>query len=282
MDVTLKVKDLSPKFLRFYELAKDADPERRWQLWEEHYNFAAVPPTDWGKRLAREQLDACWDRYPEVMASIRAGAAGFRPEPSPLMEATAKLLEFHDDLEVVFVIYVGNLEVNAWAATVGGTSYVNFPLESNVQEWGPVFLPHEFTHVIHDRLSGGEGGWLRSLATSLMQEGVAIWTSKAITPGRPDWYYLSYHEPEWMDRCRERDRAILAGIRPRLTECSEDALETFIKGPGPGGLDREVYWAGYRVVGRLLEEGYTLAGLVRLSEDAFTPLVDRVLSELIG
>lgn len=45
--VTLDVEDLTPRFLAFYEAvqAEGADADRRWQLWQEHYGFAAVPPT---------------------------------------------------------------------------------------------------------------------------------------------------------------------------------------------------------------------------------------------
>lgn len=280
MPVSLQVKDLSPRFLRFYELAQDLDPESRWKLWEETYGFAAVPPTDYGRSLARKMLDESWSGYPGVMEAIRAGAAGFRPDPQAMLEATATVLNFTEDLEVQFVTYVGNLEMNAWAVTMGGKAHVHFPLESNVQEWGRFALPHEFTHVIHDRLSGGTGGWLRSIATAMMQEGLAIWTSKAVTPDLPDWWYLCYQNQKWMEQCLERDRTILTGILPRIAETSEDALRTFIMGPGPAGLDREVYWAGYRVVGELLQRGDTLPGLVRLKEEEFTPRIGQVLLDL--
>lgn len=281
MPATLRIVDLSPRFLKFYELARDADPETRWKLWEEHYGFAAVPPTDYGKTLARKLLDDCWHRYPEVMDAIRHGAAGFRPDPHAMLEATARLLEFDGEIEVQFTTYVGNLERNAFAATVEGRSYVNFPLESNVAEWAPVYLPHELTHVLHERLCGGEGGWMRSVATALMQEGLAIWASKLITPDRDEWQYVSMENPEWVDRCREREASLFEGIRARLSEASEDALQTFIFGPGPAGLAREVYWAGYRAVGHLLAKGYRPAQLARLHEGEFTPLIEDALAELL-
>jgi hypothetical protein len=42
----LTIKDLTPKFLTFYnEAAKEkASPDRRWELWKKDYDFAAVPP----------------------------------------------------------------------------------------------------------------------------------------------------------------------------------------------------------------------------------------------
>jgi hypothetical protein len=48
---TIEVLNLIPKFLKFYEKANvdGLDHNARWSLWEEHYNFAAIPPGDEGK-----------------------------------------------------------------------------------------------------------------------------------------------------------------------------------------------------------------------------------------
>ncbi len=40
--------------------------------------------------MARRLLDESFHRYPEVMDRIRAGAAGFRPEPGPMLETTCR------------------------------------------------------------------------------------------------------------------------------------------------------------------------------------------------
>src|SRR3982751_3208832 len=66
---SVEVVDLSPRFIKFYETAtaEKADPERRWQLWQQLYGFAAVPPTPEGKVMARTLLDKAWSQYPKVM-----------------------------------------------------------------------------------------------------------------------------------------------------------------------------------------------------------------------
>src|SRR5260370_33252092 len=48
---SIEVVDLTPRFLKFYEtaIAEKASPEPRWQLWQQLYGFAAVPPTPGGK-----------------------------------------------------------------------------------------------------------------------------------------------------------------------------------------------------------------------------------------
>ncbi|MBP2018497.1 hypothetical protein J2Z79_001908 [Symbiobacterium terraclitae] len=280
MPATLRMVDLSPRFLKFYELAESADPETRWRLWLEHYNIAAVPPTEEGRALARSLLEQNWHRYPEVMDRIRQGAAGFRPDPQQALDATAQALGFDQDLSILFVAFVGMLDRNAWAASMGEHTAVHFPIESFSEEEASVFLPHEFAHVLHDRLSGFPGGWLKSVATLLMQEGMAIWTSRAVAPGREEWHYLTLDGPAWVERCREREKQIFQGVLARLQEVSADALQTFTTRTGPAGLEREGYWAGYRAVGHLLDSGFTLAQLARMPEGEYTTRLEAALQVL--
>lgn len=280
MPATLLVKDLSPKFLAFYEKAQGADPETRWALWKQHYDFAAVPPTEEGYRLARQMLDESFHRYPEVLDLIRAGATGYRPALEPVLEATCRAMEFDQEMTVEVVFYVGMLEYNAFAAQFNDRYVVNLPLDWPMEKT-PFLLAHELAHVLHFKLSQAAGGWLRSIGRSVMEEGIAIWTSRAVFPGHSEYRYVADHKPGWLEQCRSVDRAILAGIRPALTDSSNEALMTYIFGPGPGGLDREVYYAGYRAVGHLLEKGYSLGQLAHLTESEFIPVLDRAIEELL-
>lgn len=59
------VMNLVPKFLHFYELANTdgIDSDERWELWKEHYNFAAVPPGEEGQAIAKKLLNDAWEKY---------------------------------------------------------------------------------------------------------------------------------------------------------------------------------------------------------------------------
>jgi len=130
--VELEVVDLTPRFLDFYEAAagERAGPERRWQLWQERYGFAAVPPTPEGRELARRLLDQAWDRYPEVMDRIRAGAAGLQPAPLPVLERVAALLDC-PAVAVRLVVFVGFLEGNAFGYGHEARPTVCIPVEQD-------------------------------------------------------------------------------------------------------------------------------------------------------
>lgn len=74
-DPVLAIRDLRPKFLEFYQTAiKETDSEdRRFGMWKQMYDFAAVPPTPEGDQMARRVLDDAWPRHAEALPTIRAG-----------------------------------------------------------------------------------------------------------------------------------------------------------------------------------------------------------------
>ena len=115
----------------------------------------------------------------------------------------------------------------------------------------------------------------------MMQEGLAITAAMRVTPGYPERDYLEFH-PGWLAKCREKDREILAGIRPFLADSSNETLSRFIFGAGSSGLEREVYYAGYRAVGHLLKRGRTLAQLARVDEADTPALMNATLAEILA
>jgi hypothetical protein len=68
----VELLNLVPKFLSFFHQANkpEIDVEKRWSLWKEHYNIAAVPPGDDGKKMARNLLDTAWQNYAEHLSFI--------------------------------------------------------------------------------------------------------------------------------------------------------------------------------------------------------------------
>jgi hypothetical protein len=281
--IVLEINDLTPRFLAFYEraLAEDADPERRWELWRELYNVAAIPPTPEGQQLARRLLDDAWERYPSVLERIRAGAAGLEPEPRAALDAVAELLDCRAAATVRLTVFVGGLEDNAYAYRAGATPVVNIPVE---QEPGrrALVLPHEFTHAVHTLLADLSGAWERPIAQVVMEEGLATRVTAALVPGRPDAGYVAYladdnGTSDWFEQCVAREAALLAGLRPFLTDSRSETVARFTFGGGTTGLEREAYYAGWVLIGQLLAQGRTLAELAATPVDALAPLIERAI-----
>lgn len=279
--VTLQVTDLSPRFLTFYDLAiAEPDADRRWALWKQHYDFAAVPPVPQADSMARAMLDAAWPRYPEVLDRIRAGAAGMQPAPEPTLRAVAELLGVTDTLTVRLLAYVGAREGNAFTNASRGVLTVYVPVEED-PAWRELVMVHEMTHAVHHRLAGYSEGWERTIGRTIFAEGLASRAAEALYPGRPAAAYLE-HRPGWMAAAEARGDEILRGILPHLGASDAQTVLRFTMGTGATGMEREAYYAGWRVVGHLLRRGYTFPQLARLPEAEAPALVESAIREILA
>ncbi len=276
---TLEVVDLTPRFIDFYQAAAAADPETRWTLWNEKYGFAAVPPTPEGMKMARGMLDAAWPRYANALPLIRQGAGSVEPRPEVVLRKVADLLGLHKPFVMQVTVYVGAFDGNAFTAAPQGRPIVAIPIEMDASQREAV-LPHEMTHAVHIATAGLTGGWERSIAETIMQEGLAMHVAKAAAPGHDDRDYTE-HTPGWYDAVMSRSDAILQGLLPELEKSDSQSVFRFTMGRGTTGLEREAYAAGWFVVGDLLKQGKSFAEIARIPS-AEMPAVVRAVIETRG
>ena len=279
--VTLEVVDLSPRFLAFYEAAKnEPDAEKRYALWKQHYGFAAVPPGPRGEAMAKELLAKGWPRYAAALDTFRAGARGMPIKPLDVAARVAAVLKPDGPVRIRFVAYVGAFEDNAFAYSADGVPVVNVPIEIDPAS-GEVTVAHEMTHAFHMAVGRLSGGWERSIAATMLQEGLAIHVSREVVPGRPMASYIEY-QAGWLARAEANRRAILAGLRGSLAARDGETVFKFTIGEGSTGLEREAYYGGWAVVQHLRDQGMTLAQIARIPEDEMPTVVGRAIDEMLG
>lgn len=279
--VILHVVDVSPRFLAFYDAARDEpNPDVRFALWQRHYGFAAVPPGPRGEAMARDLLDAAWPRYRGALPIIRAGARCITPDPQMIARKIAMTLCVREPVEMQLTAYVGAFEDNAFTAGQDGMPIVNIPLEMSPRK-AELILPHEITHAVHMRLAGMSGGWERSIAATVLMEGLAIHVTREVAPGRPDEAYIEYSDG-WLREARRRETSILTGIRPELARRDGESVYKFTMGRGTTGLEREAYYAGYAVVKHMRSKGMTLCHIARIREDDMPRAVGQALDEMLA
>lgn len=266
--VSITVKDLTPKFLTFYRAAQRAgvDPDVRFRLWKQDYGFAAVPPTPQGDAIARRLLDAAWPKYPAVLPRIARGAAGIEPSPEATLRRVAELLQPGRPVDITLVAYVGALEGNAFTVGQNGHATVAVPVEESPHERGPV-MAHEFTHAVQITMGTNSGGWVRSVGETTLAEGLAMRVAQRLYPDRPAASFVEMaSEPGWLARCDARRAQILGDVRAAAASSSSDEVMRFTMGVGPAGLDREAYYAGWVITDYWLHHGRTFADIARIPE----------------
>ena len=264
--ISIEIKDLTPKFLAFYEAAEkeQASADRRWQLWKEMYDFAAVPPTEEGHKIARRLLDDAWPRYASVRGLIRGGAATLTPKPGTIARKIEDLLKPDKPVKVTLRLFVGGFENNAFTASSKSGVTTSIPIEMDPEARARIMV-HELTHAVHIAMGSFSGGWIRSIGATVVSEGLAMRVSQKVFPEAPE-EEVAEHTPGWLKAADAKREQILKAIQPVLSsEKSEDVMR-FTMGEGPNGLEREAYYVGWVVVGHWLDSGMTLAEIARIPE----------------
>ena len=252
----VEVMNLVPKFLNFYEKAQAADTDVRWALWEEHYNFAAVPPGDEGRKMARAMLGDAWSQYGEIIPRLQEWTADEQRVRKMLHEVKS-ILGCEEDISITIVYFVGCFEENPFVAPLGDEQLaLCLPVETDSSD---IFLAHELTHIVHAKTANLSMAWERSIGSTVLQEGLAMRVSQALVPGHVDEEYAE-HAEGWLEAATAKEVEILQGILPYLEESSSDVVMKFTFGPGEAGLEREAYYAGWVFVDSMLKEGVFIQG----------------------
>ena len=279
--LNLTIKDLTPKFLQFYEKAtkENASPQQRWELWKKDYDFAAVPPTPEGEKMARKILDEAWPKYPAVLDRIRAGASNITPDPRASLHAIAELLRPDKPVNVTLLVYVGGLEGNAFTAAQGGQITTALPIEDDLDSRA-LRMTHELTHAVHISMGSFAGGWIRTIGTTVLTEGLAMRVTQRLLPRHPDAYYAEAR-PGWFAEAEKLRESILKDVRQTTASDKSNDVMRFTMGKGPSGIEREAYYAGWLVVGYWLEHGMSYAEIARIPEKEMPARVSQAIDALL-
>jgi hypothetical protein len=279
--LTVDIVDLSPRFLAWYAAAKDApDADARFRLWNELYGFAAVPPGPQGEAIARKLVDGAWPRYGQAVTPAKAGAAGMQPQPMAILRKVSEVLGLKEPAHIELITYVGGFEDNAFSYRAQ-LPVVAIPLESQA-EVRNLLLAHEGTHAIHMIVGRLSGGWERSVAATMLQEGLAMHVTREAFPGRPTATYVS-HDPAWLAASRAKERAILEDLRGKLALSDSATVMSVTMATSPvTGLNREAYYGGWRIVEQMRKDGLSLADIARIPEADMPAQVGHAIAELLA
>lgn len=265
----IELLNLVPKFLDFYHRANDSEisENQRWRLWEENYNFAAVPPGDEGRKIARDLFQRAWEKYHQHIDYLN----GWEPSKKDI-EATLTrikhLLGYDKVINLVVIYFVGFFENNAFVAPYDENRLaLCLPVECKESSSGSLItLSHELTHIVHAKTANLTSQWERSVGSTILQEGLATQVSKYIVQNEPDEAYIE-HRNGWLNECKLHRTDIVKGIIPYLEDSSSEAVHQFTFGNGTTNLEREAYFVGWEVVRYLLEQGVSFKQIASIQEE---------------
>ena len=277
---TVDITDLSQKFVDFYNssVAEHADPDRRWELWKSKYDFAAVPNIPAGQKMAREQLDAAWAKYPEAMSQIRLGATALAPSPQERLTKVGELLGAQGPIRIRLIAFVGTFRRSAFSMGVkDGVSTIAIPLEDSAQDHA-LDMTHEFTHAVQMQ----EGGWnSQSVASAIFAEGLATRVTEHLNPGFPANIYTT-SSSAWLEKCTASLPQVLNELREHRADAGAQAVSKFTYGTGTAGINREVYCGGWFIVGRMLSDGVSFSTLARMTRAEAEARVATTIDSLLS
>lgn len=263
MKDNIEIKNLVPEFLNFYNKAVGCDGETRFELWKKHYGFAAVPPGEEGALLAKRLLEAAWEKYEKVIPFLEQ----WSPDSEKIQQNLSKIksvLEYNESVDVVLIFFVGAFDGNAFAAPYGENRIaVCLPIENGENQ---ITIVHELTHLVHGKMIGSAMSWGKTVASLVFQEGLATQLSKYLVPGYKDEAYVE-HQEGWLQECCKDVKQILQGIKPCLQERSAERVFQFTMGAGTTGKAREGYFAGWKLIGDMLEDGWSFSDIARIREE---------------
>ena len=272
---TVEVKDISPRFLDFFQTAIDekATPDQRWQLWKEKYDFAAVPPIAAGQAMAREQLDDAWPKYQAVLPRLRAGAGGIVPNPHRKLDELVSLLEPTEGGRIQLTTFVGTFHRSAFASgKIDGIWRIAIPLEDSDLDHA-LDMTHEMTHAVQRSSGHWEG---QTVGGAIFSEGLAMRTTEKLNSGYEPYIYTA-STPEWLHDCQAKLPEVFRDLGGHLNDAGAEAVSKFTIAKGATGLNREVYCAGWFIVGRLLEQERSYSDLAGLTQGDAIALVSQQL-----
>ncbi|MGN4443520.1 DUF2268 domain-containing putative Zn-dependent protease [Bacillus cereus group sp. MYBK79-1] len=275
----IEILNMIPQFLDFYMKAShgEIDEEKRWELWKEHYNFAAVPPGDEGTNLARELLRNAWTKYEKKLEYIINWEPKLQIIETYLKEVK-KLLNCKENICITVVYFVGAFDDNPFVApTYDGGVALCLPIENGTAE-SQIMIAHELTHIVHAKTANLSNSWQCSIGSTVLQEGLATQVSKYLVPGHKVESYIEHYEG-WFSSCQSVRDEILTGIYPYLHKSSPEYSMKFTFGKGTTNHYREAYFAGWEIVGILLENGKSFREIASIQENEIPAFLEFLYKE---
>ena len=258
------IVDTIPTFDEFARRAFLDSPVVRDQRWRGEYEGAhpEVFEAFYAKQGPREGTNPLVRELSRIRQRALEAAPVMRELIEQLQPAVGAALGLPPAPAPHHVLLVGPLATNAVVGRLDGEVTLFHCLEwYQDREGASVLVAHEDTHAWHE-IALGPPPPENDLVWTAFSEGLAIQTSRAVVPGRPEEDYFWYGHPgfeDWLPWCQEHRRELLDSFRRSIDD--EGASENFFGGGLVEGRWRVGYFVADALVAALRRELPALAGM---------------------
>lgn len=272
-----RIIDTSKAFDAFAASVEMETPLIREMRWKETYEggYPEVFDAFYTAQGSRDRPAGMLHNLSRVRRHAREAAAALPEIIEEIDAAVGKALGFEPGQGPVHVMLVGTAGANAVVGRLGDEMAVFHSLEwFQAPEPAKVAAAHETAHGWH-QMHLTEEEPLEDSGWPVFEEGLAVQTSRAVVPGRPEEEYFWYGLPgfeEWAKWCAEH----ATKLRHRLHHALEDPSKLGNMF-GSGAVEGH-HRTGYHVADALVAEMHTpLPELARMSPtDAASAIRDAV------
>lgn len=225
-----RILDTTDAFEAFARRAFLKAPVERERLWGELYESAhpAVFKAFRASRGADERPDVAARELSRLRQQVGQAAPVMRDSIERVEPAVRQVLGLAAEPAPMHVLMVDGFSTSAVVGRMDGDVALFHCLEwFQSPEGAQVLVAHESAHAWHE-MALREAPPADDLAWTAFSEGLAIRTSRAVVPDRPEQDYFWYGHPgfdDWLAWCRERRGRLLGRFRDALEE--PDATAAF-------------------------------------------------------
>lgn len=228
-------------------------------------------------------LKECFKKYPGQYDNIRVLSNVIKVNVHRICKRCSEIFIIND-LELNFIIMVGQFGTNAFVTPFNGTTAFYFLEEMPEQRYLDLVLAHEITHLFHfSQLIKEEDE--STIAEHIFMEGLACFTSGIICPGFSKSEYLCFNSEsdKWLLDCEK----YMPNIKTEIFDNSESTdyflhMKYFTSNSEYNcGIPKRIgYVLGYDIIS-YLNKSYSLDALILWNSDRINKEVKEVLLDIV-
>lgn len=267
----IKIANLADDFIKFWEGARDKNLEDKKVLWKSEYedkhreifdHFRTIFSSKEKKFIIEDYLEECFDIYEKEYKNIKA-LKDIDKKINEVCERCSNQFNIRD-INLNFVIMIGLNMANAFATGFNNGTNFYFLERIGNKKYVDILLVHEITHLFHfSQILKHK--YKDTVATSIMLEGVSVFTEQCIFPGFTLSEYICCADgmDYWIDQCNR----MLKNLKPNLLDelgKSGEYIDKYFYGDNSikDGIPTRIgYLVGYYVV-KDLNKTYSLSEII--------------------